>query len=211
MHKSVQLRILILSTPRYKLIDLGTFGGPNSYFANPLSRVINPGGTAAGTADTTISDPFYPHCFSDCFVTHAFQRRKGAITELESLPGALSSLSLWINDSGTIVGVSEKGTLDPLTGFPNTDSVLWKDGKAVNIGALGGNASAPAGLNNRDQVVGAAANTVPDAFASNFGASGFGFPFMFFPSATQVHAFLWQDGVIKDLGTLGAPTAAQDL
>jgi hypothetical protein len=41
---------------RYKLIDLGTLGGPQSFGAN-----INNRGMAVGFADTTTPDPNYPN------------------------------------------------------------------------------------------------------------------------------------------------------
>src|SRR6476620_1417974 len=59
--------------PRYKLIDLGTLGGPSSTFEG-LSETINNQGTAIGTADTAVPDPFAPNCFGpNCLVQHAFQ------------------------------------------------------------------------------------------------------------------------------------------
>src|SRR5579863_7588856 len=39
---------------RYKLIDVGTFGGPNSYFVNLFFPLTN-NGLATGTADTAIA------------------------------------------------------------------------------------------------------------------------------------------------------------
>ena len=51
-------------------------------------------------------------------------------------------------------------------------------------------------MNNRGQVVGLALNTIPD-------------PFSYFGLGTQTHAFLWQNGVMSDLGTLGGPIVGQ--
>jgi probable HAF family extracellular repeat protein len=50
-------------------------------------------------------------------------------------------------------------------------------------------------VNDRGQVVGVATNTVADAFS--FGA--------LFPATTQSRAFLLNNGVMQDLGTLGGP------
>jgi hypothetical protein len=63
---------------RYQLIDLGTFGGPASYFSNGADGILNNHGKAVGYADTPTPDPFPSFCFdSDCFVAHAFQWRHG--------------------------------------------------------------------------------------------------------------------------------------
>src|SRR5262249_31714173 len=67
----------------YQLIDLGTFGGPSSYFAgsngvnDAVNQILNNQGTVAGWADTSTPDPFAPNCFNpfgqDCFLPRAFQ------------------------------------------------------------------------------------------------------------------------------------------
>src|ERR1700730_17563146 len=78
---------------RYKLIDIGTFGGPQSYFndgnsGNNAVALLNNHGIAAGWADTATPDPFPTFCFNeDCYVSHAFQSHKGVKTDL----GALSN------------------------------------------------------------------------------------------------------------------------
>ena len=63
---------------RYRLIDLGTFGGPNSSVATGFfesAQSISDQGAVTGTADTSISDPL---CyFDDCFYPNAFQWRDG--------------------------------------------------------------------------------------------------------------------------------------
>ena len=47
--------------PRYKLIDLGTFGGPASRVED-FQRVLNNRGAVIGVADTADPDPFNPYC-----------------------------------------------------------------------------------------------------------------------------------------------------
>jgi probable HAF family extracellular repeat protein len=200
------------STPnmhhRYTIVDVGTFGGPQSTYQGVLSEILNPAGASNGTADTTIPDPFAPNCISDCFVSDAFVWRKGITTDLGGLPDSVSTVSLWINDNGTLVGISEKNTLDPLTGLPATDPVVWRKGHITKLDGFGGNSSVPAAINNGGLIVGGSANTVLDPFASNFPACGAAFPFMFFGSATQVRAALWQNGTVRDLGTLGGNDSA---
>ena len=65
---------------RYRLIDLGTLGGPNSSeFASPI---ISKQGAITGASDTAVSDPNAPNCYnSDCFVNHAYIWRKGILTD----------------------------------------------------------------------------------------------------------------------------------
>ena len=194
----------------YKLIDIGTLGGPNSFFniCGYTCKIINSQGTAIAQADTSIPDPFSMVGF-DFLVNHPVQLRNGILTDLGALPGTNSSLVSWINSLGWSAGLSENGITDPLTGFPETTAVLWKDGKIIDLGTLGGNASGAAAVNNQGQVVGGALNGIPDLFPSTF-TTGFIFEtygFYFFPVATQSHAFLWQNGKMTDLGTLGGPNS----
>ena len=98
--------------PRYKLIDLGTFGGPSST-SEDLAQVVNNRGTVVGGADTPIPDPFAPDCASaSCFVQHAFQWQGGVLTDLGTLPGGSSSWAESISDNGLIVGRSQNRLID---------------------------------------------------------------------------------------------------
>ena len=179
---------------RYRLIDLGTLGGPNSSeFASPI---INKQGAITGASDTADPDPNAPNCYNpDCFVNHSYISRQGVLTDLGGLPGGFGSEGNGINDHNQIAGQSLNGLIDPLLGTPAGIAVLWQsNGQIVDLGTLGGNQSLAATVNNRGQVVGGAANTIPDQF------SMFGW-------ATQTRAFLWQRGTMRDLGTLGGPDA----
>jgi probable HAF family extracellular repeat protein len=195
---AIPARLTAQEHSRYKLIDLGTFGGPTSYFSNGFDGILNHHGIAAGWADTSTPDPDPTFCFNfDCFVSHAFQWRNGTLTDLGSLGPGWSSAAVWVNDTGQIVGLSENGMIDPLIGFPEFRAVLWKNGGITDLGTLeGGYESIANAVNNRGQVVGFSTNTIPD-------------PFSFFPffGATQSRAFLWQKGAMLDLGTLGGPDA----
>ena len=189
----------------YKLVDLGTLGGPNSYNESiPPENIINLRGVAAAYADTSAPDPYFPNCFTfsleDCVVDHAFVWQRGVVTDLGSLPGGYSSYASSINARGEIVGASQNGQIDPLTLYPENHAVLWKNGIS-DLGTLGGNQSVANAINDRGQVVGAALNAIPDALSNNFSLA-----FLFEPAATQAHAFLWTKAEgMQDLGTLGGP------
>jgi probable HAF family extracellular repeat protein len=187
--------------PQYRLIDLGTLGGPNS-FPSPAGQnspgqgvvMLNNAGRVAGWADTTIPDPF---CFGGdglCLITHALRWDNGTLTDLGALPGVNSSAAIAINAGGWVLGESQNGLIEPVTGFPQQRAVVWKGTQLIELGTLGVNAVFPQTLNSVGQVVGNAPNTVPDPF------SLFGLP-------TQIRAFLWQNGLMQDLGTLGGPDA----
>src|SRR5580704_16751897 len=138
--------------PHYLVKDMGTFGGPNSYFFSaPVVESVNHQGTVAGGADTGLSDPYAPNCFvSDCHIVHAFKWKNGFLTDLGALPDGYSSAAYWINETGLIIGGSENGFVDPLTGLPEQVAVLWqKDGVIIDLGTLGGNFSFPNAMNKR--------------------------------------------------------------
>lgn len=185
---------------RYKLVDIGTFGGPVSTIdgdngaTGASAQFLNNQGVIGGTADTSAIDPNAPNCFNnDCFVAHSFRWQKGKLTDLGTLPGGLSSDVKAISGNGLIAGQSQIGVMDSLNpGFPEFHPALWQNGKVIDLGTLGGNVGAAFDVNNRGQVVGATSNTVPD-------------PFSFV--GTQIRGFLWQDGLMRDLGTLGGPEA----
>jgi probable HAF family extracellular repeat protein len=184
---------------QYKLYDAGTFGGPNAYGSFQAITLTTAGAT--GAADTSISDPFYPNCFLDCFISHAFLWRYGHVTDLGALPGnngGNSSFGFAINKSGLVVGISENGTTDPVTGFPSTSPVAWLYGHIFNLGGFGGTQGAANMVNNRGQIVGYSTNTTPDPYAFN----------AYFPTTTQMRAFVWEGGRMRDIGTLGGPDAA---
>src|SRR5437588_3287171 len=189
---------------KYKLIDLGTFGGPASLIApssggpqNP-ARALTSRGVVVGQAETATPDQFSPDCFNPyCLASHAFRWQDGVLTDLGTLEGVDSDLSSganWINDRGWIAGASYSGGIDPVTGFPARHAVLWKNCEIVDLGTLGEDFSEANALNNRGQVVGLSLNGIPD-------------PVSFFDQPTESRAFLWQNGIMQDLGTLGGVDA----
>src|SRR5215469_5258260 len=131
----------------YVIVDMGTFGGPNSFLYGPGESsgtldalMLNQRGTATGEADTNVPDVFCQT--SECLVIHTFSWKDGVLTDLGSLPGVNDndSFAESINAKGDIAGWSFNG-LDPGTGLPLLEAVLWKDGAITDLGTLGGNQS----------------------------------------------------------------------
>jgi len=181
---------------RYKLIDLGTFGGPNSYFTFIGARSLNNHGMATGGADTaTAVNP--PFCFNDCFLQHTFLLQNGVLTDLGGLPGVIVSQGgpNDINAKGVVTGITFNGMIDPVLGIPAFDAVVWKDGQIIDLGTFGGTFSYANAINDQDEAVGFALNTTPDSFDLGDFCENF-------PMPTQMRAFIWHHGVKQDLGTL---------
>jgi len=215
----------------YKVIDIGTFGGPSSYFNNlhltdnygfgtafyGLSQVLNGRGVLVGFADTPTPDPYSADplfCYvPDCYVTHAYQWQNGVKTDLGALPEGASSAAFWINSNGLITGNSENGELDPvIPGLPELRAVIWKNGKIRDLGTLGGSSSFSQAVNDRGQITGLALNGIPDPFSFYYQYL-YCLPFQICPAnATQTRGFIWdeKDGM-QDIGTLGGPDAFPSL
>ena len=73
--------------------------------------------------------------------------------------------------------------------------MVFKNGKVTDLGTLpGGDESQAISINDLGLVSGFASNGTED-------------PFSMFGWGTQARSFVWQDGVMKDIGTLGGPDA----
>jgi probable HAF family extracellular repeat protein len=183
---------------RYRLVDLGTLGGPISYGSvnGDGFRLLNDAGAIASYADLAVPDPnasFY--CYDpDCYQAHAVVWRHGVVRDLGALPESNNSAAGSINARGWATGQSQSSTFDPVLGVPETHGALWKDGRIIDLGTLGsGTESLGIFLNDAGQAIGfSTINTEPDPVG--FG----GFP---------THTFIWQDGQKLDIGTLGGDDA----
>jgi probable HAF family extracellular repeat protein len=184
----------------YTLIDPGTFGGPES-FVNFPAVPLTAGGTLVGTADSSTLDADFPNLnpfmigFPDQYVAHAFEWRGGQLRDLGALPGNNSSSVFEVNGAGVGVGASETTTYDPYTGWPADHAVMYANGKVTDLGTLpGGFESQANDINASGLVSGFASNGIPD-------------PYSMFSWGTQARSFIWQNGVMTDIGTLGGPDA----
>ena len=164
---------------------LPTLGGNNSaaYGANNLGQIV-------GLAETNHFDHkcVAPQQFDVEAVVYG--PNPGEIRVLPPLPGDKVAGALAINDLGQVVGGSGPQCAPPYS-FYIAHAVLWQDGKPIDLGNFGGvRNNLASAINNRGQVVGNS-DLPGDANLPPFTA--------------PARAFLWQDGVLTDLGTLPAP------
>jgi probable HAF family extracellular repeat protein len=181
---------------RYRLVQIGTFGGPNSAY-NGGTPIATNGGTVVGAANTSTPDPYSPDCFDGtCLVQHAWKWHDGVLTDLGALPVGESSFALSLNSRGLVVGYARDGELDPLTGAVRFVATIWDHGQIKSLGTLGGGFSFALGATNQNFVMGLSDNGVIDTS---------GFPG--FDGISEVRTFGWHDGTMFDLGTLGGTGA----
>lgn len=159
---------------REGLVELGSFGGPNSY---PYG--LNARGEIVGTAET-------PQIYQDGYhVTQAFQWGGGELRELRTLGGPIGAATA-INATGTIVGACQ-AVADPGLGREPIRACVWDQGEVRDLGDLGGPEAWAYDVNGRGWVVGGSDTSEPLP-------SGLGFAH---------HAFLHDGRAVRDLGTLG--------
>ena len=198
---------------RYKLIDMGTFGGALSgtnFPGDANNKAVNMQGVTVGFSATSTpklptSSPFI--CGGDdgfgSDITHAFRWQNGTVSDLRALSPVETNCSnaYQVNASGEIVGFSENGQVDPLAGFNQSRAVRWKKGEIEDLGSFGGNQNEAISINSRGQIVGLSQNTISSSCVG----------LNFFPlGTTQLRAFLWEKGSMQDLGTLGGDCAVAD-
>lgn len=187
--------------PRYMLVYLDELGGPhitvdgNISCCGILPSIINDSGTAVGSAATSIPNPNSPVINNPYAVPNPFTivaaAWQGPIPiNLGTLPGGYYSFANGISNSGLIAGISETGDIDPRLGVLEVHPTLWVFGHPIDLGTFGGGEGYGNQVNDFGQVVGYAQNGIADSFD-------------YFGLGTQSRAFLWQYGVLKDVGTLG--------
>jgi len=162
---------------------LPTLGGNNG-----AANQINNRGEVAGMAENDTPDPNCPPTGSQKLQFKPVVWKNGKVQELPTHPADPDGNALAINDYGQVAGGSGACTaFSPisLTNLLPLHALLWDDGKATDLGNLGGtghgNGIEAVNLNNHGQVVGNS-DVTGDA---NF------------------HAFLWtRETGMQDLGTL---------
>lgn len=150
-----------------KMTPLPTLGGNNGWAAG-----INDQNEVAGNAENATEEPTCAGT-SQVFQFKPVIWRKGRTRELATFPGDPVGMAYSINFWGQATGWSGNCTAD-------LHALLWQNGKAIDLGSLGGTRREGIDINNQGQVVG-------DSLL---------------PGDTAYHAFLWQRGMMTDLGTL---------
>ena len=175
--------------------DLGSLGGSGT-----LALGINDAGQVVGVSTKTNG------------AHHAFLWQSGTMTDLGTLGGASSSAEA-INNAGQVVGTS-------LTSSGATHAFLWQGGTMIDLGTLGGTMSAlsrrpgdlsspspyPVTLPLDDHDYGPASGPwLPNKRVINDAGQVVG---RSTTAAGETHAFVWQAGTMRDLGTAGKTSAA---
>ncbi len=186
------------------ITDLGTLGGPNSsigFVAKP-----NDTGLITGNAQTGTVDPLGENwglvfgcaangtpCQGSQYLTLGFAWQNGTIRPLPTLGGNNALAFGGANEQGQIVGTAETATRDPNCIAPQVldlEAVVWgpKPGEIQEFPPLPGDSIGIAsGINDVGQVIGA---------TGICGSPAIGF-------SLAVHAVLWQNGSVTNLGSLG--------
>jgi len=173
--------------------DLGALPPVETNCSNAYQ--VNARGEIAGFSENGEFDPI-----TGTNQSRAVHWKKGEIEDLGSFGGNQNE-ALAINNRGQIVGFSLNTIPDPFStldiilnlilgtsGGTQTRAVLWEKGQMRDLGTLGGDDAAAFYINERGQIAGVSyTSNVPNPFT--------GVP--------PQDPFLWENGKMVDLGTLG--------
>jgi probable HAF family extracellular repeat protein len=187
-----------------KVTDLGTLGGLNS-----SGGPVNDAGVIAGWAQTSTVDPLGENwglefgctpsggsCQGYKNLVLGFLWKNDVMTALPTLGGnnSLTSFTQGANSRGQVVGLAENATQDPTCMAPQVfdwEAVIWgpRVGEIHELRPYPGDSVGAAwGINDNGEAVG--------------GSGICALP----STADIVHAVLWQEGSLTDLGSLGGVT-----
>src|SRR5579863_3923443 len=174
-----------------EMIQLPTLGGNNG-----AANAISNRGEVAGFAENSTPDPGCPAPQILHFKPVVWE--KGAVHKLPTVGGDPDGVAYEINDNGEVAGASGTcTTFNPnfLNNLLAVHALLWENGKATDLGNLGGKTGQAGGnaaysVNNRGEVVGSSD----------------------LPGDTTFHAFLWTRKTgMQDLGTLAGDVASNSI
>jgi probable HAF family extracellular repeat protein len=179
-------------------VDLGTLGGPNGSAGNPLKNNL---GLIPAFAQTSEPDPLGENwnftctlsgnlCQGTDLIQHGFLWVDGRKVPMPTLGG--NNGAAWgANDRGQVVGLAETDTVDPNCVAPqilDVEAVLWTpiNNRIQELPPYPGDSvGAAVGINDSGQAVGATGSCGPVS------------------PALGAHAVLWENGQVKNLGSLG--------
>jgi probable HAF family extracellular repeat protein len=149
--------------------------------SNSNATSINNEHEIAGLAQTKIMSA------TGAPATHAFLWQKGIMLDLNTLGGD-NSMAFAVNEAGRVTGQSDVSTeMDPTFGIPPFRGFAWHRGVLTDLQEIfGGKFNYGQTINNLGQIAGSA------------DLSG----------DQTAHAFIWQNGLVKDLGTLPEDAAS---
>lgn len=167
------------------LTNLGTLPGGYNSFANS----VNASGASVGTSENGETDPLLG--VTEC---HPVLWKDGGVVDLGTL-GGYEGLAVAVNNHGLVVGIATNAVPDSFPGFPNgipwgtqSRAFRWENGTIQDLGTLGGTDATAALVNDHGQIAGM-------SYTNSTLNPATGLP-------TQ-DPFLWDDGRLLDLGTLG--------
>jgi probable HAF family extracellular repeat protein len=172
------------------LTDLGALPGQNSAGINEQ----NSSGVAVGYSEDGLTDPF-----TKTAAGVAVMFKDGKVINLGALPGGYESIAQAIDDQGQVAGDSSNAIRDryacylfggqpPCGWTTEVRAVVWRHGVISDLGTLGGPDATESAQNNRGEIAGTS-DTSDQPSATT--------------SAPPQAPFLWKNGQMINLGTLG--------
>ena len=174
--------------------DLGALPGPAGL--SSAATWISDNGLIVGFSENGEMDPF-----TGIQSVHGVVWNHEGILDLGTLKGGYESIANAVNRQGQIVGYANNAVLDPnsIAGLGSqTRAVAWSNGKIYDLGTLGGTDAVALYVNTQGLIVGESytSSSVPPPTPECGG------------SPLTLHAFIWENGQMTDLETLGGSCAS---